>query len=320
MTRSWLCPPLILLALLSLSAGCGGEEADTGRLSTLRPEAQDRGQGGPASRGAGKAVPLEAGAQALAGSGAYVQQLTVRSPGRRLGLRAQSVTPGDEGGYDRFVQAVLPLIDEFWRNQMFRVSRGTPYQPPGHLISYDGADNPGCLGRQGEEMIGNAYWCPSLVIAQQCSRPSDNQTYCLQQDLIAWDKTGLLFPFYREIGDLAVALVLAHEWGHLVQARVFPAHAYETTIRRELQADCYAGAWALEMRNQGRVDIGAFNQTLGLFDRVGGSGEAWLDPSSHGTKFQRIRAFTGGFEEGVEGCVGASFDRLLLRIGLAAEG
>jgi predicted metalloprotease len=128
-----------------------------------------------------------------------------------------------------------------------------------------------------------------------------------------------MLPFYRQIGDLATALVLAHEWGHLIQTRVFPQYAYTTTIRNELEADCYAGAWAREMQRQRRVDIGAFNQTLDLFESTGGSGDAWLDPDSHGNKFQRIRSFTQGFEQGARGCIAPKFDSMLRRVGLGKE-
>ena len=169
-------------------------------------------------------------------------------------------------------------------------------------------------------MSGNAYYCASLIPAESCTTVSANQGYCVGEDLIAWDKPGLLLPFFAQIGDLASALVLAHEWGHLIQARVLPRFNYRTTIRNELQADCYSGAWALGMKRQGRVNVGSFNQTLDLFENVGGGDEAWLDADSHGNKYQRIRSFTQGFEEDVRGCIGAPFDATLRRIGLGKGG
>jgi hypothetical protein len=132
-------------------------------------------------------------------------------------------------------------------------------------------------------------------------------------------------------GEFAQPYVLAHEYGHHIQditgieadmrraQQRDPDQANALSVKLELQADCYAGAWALEMKRQGRVDVGAFNQTLDLFEKTGGSGDAWLDPDSHGNKFQRIRSFTQGFEEDATGCTGAAFDAMLGRVGLDRE-
>ena len=57
----------------------------------------------------------------------------------------------------------------------------------------------------------------------------------------------LMPGLYTEFGDFAVALVLAHEWGHAIQSR---AQIGGLGIMLELQADCFAGAWA------GHVDGG----------------------------------------------------------------
>jgi uncharacterized protein len=257
-----------------------------------------------------------------------VATIDVRPAAQRLkAKRAAEEAPGGEApaegpdaDYDRFIKGVIPLIDRFWREETRNVSAAAEYTEPGDLISYDGSDGPGCFGQNSESAVGNAYYCPSLLAASACRIAASNRRYCLGGDVIAWDRSGLMLPFYREIGGLATALVLAHEWGHLEQARLYPEFTYRTTIRDELQADCYAGAWAREMRRQKRVDIGAFNETLELFERTGGPGDAWLDPDSHGNQFQRIRSFTQGFERGSAGCVAVPFNRMLRRLGLEAEG
>jgi hypothetical protein len=326
--------PAAIVAALALAAsvaiGCGDDkpksaakvETTKGRVRAPVPEAAGK-RDKTADPDAGKRVPfVKRPAQLPAAARRQASVLDVRPAAER-----RAATSAPEGGipepgdadYDRFLTAVIPLIDGFWRTKTARVSRGAQYTEPGDLVSYDGANGPGCFGQKSDDMVGNAYYCPSVLAANSCKVAASNQRYCLGGDIIAWDRSGLMLPFYRKIGDLATALVLAHEWGHLIQARVYPEFAYRTTIRNELQADCYAGAWALEMKRQGRVDIGSFNQTLYLFESTGGSGDAWLDPDSHGNKFQRIRSFTQGFERDARGCIAPRFDSMLHRIGLEKE-
>jgi hypothetical protein len=321
----------LLLALLVGVAACGGDDKkdeDSGRPGAklqLRgglPEAL-RGPTTAANPRLGTPIPLGTVGQRSAGgeSAALPAKLTVRTtkPGRLV--PAQEGQPGgSEAEYDRFVKALLPVINAFWVKQTAKVSPKATYNPPGHIVSYNGEDGPGCAGRKGG-MAKNAYYCSVLSPPDQCKRAAPNRRYCLGDDIIAWDKAGLMLPFYRQIGDLAVALALSHEWGHLAQARVFPQFTYETGIRVELQADCYAGAWAQDMYRKGRLDIGEFSEALETFQRLGktASPYAWLDPDSHGNGFQRFRAFTQGFEEGTKGCLGNRFDSVLRRIGLARE-
>jgi predicted metalloprotease len=325
----------VLVALIV--AGCGNSSHKTprtavkakqqvktasGPVDTPLPEALNTGGGTPADRSAGKQVPLAPQASALgAPARKKVATIDVRPAAQRLQAQESNAVPpnGTNADYEQFVRAVVPLINDFWQQKAKRVSPGTRYQPPGHLVSYNGTDAPGCAGKKSADFAGNAYYCPVVIPPAQCRRVAPNNGYCIGEDIIAWDTPGLLLPYFREIGDLATALVLAHEWGHLIQARVFPQFDYHTVIRRELQADCYAGAWALGMQRQGRVDLGSFNQTLDLFEKIGGSGDAWLDPASHGNKFQRIRAFTQGFENDAKGCIGGRFDAVLQRVGLAPE-
>jgi predicted metalloprotease len=315
------------LAVAGCGSGNGGGGASTatvpeGKVQSPLPEAVSGDNTKPADRSAGSPVPQAPRLSALAPAARkQVAAMDVRPAPQRAAAAQGSAAPPEasQANYDRFVRAVIPLINSFWEKKTREFSPTARYEPPGDLIAYAGENSPGCAGETSAGASHNAYYCASIVPYDRCATPARNLGYCSGKDIIAWDEPGLLLPFYRQIGGLAAALVLAHEWGHLVQARVYPQFNYKTTIRIELQADCYAGAWALEMKRQGRVDVGAFNQTLDLFETIGGPGEAWLDPSSHGNKFQRIRAFTQGFENDAEGCVGAQFDAVLDHVGLGAE-
>lgn len=316
----------IALCLSLAASGCGSSDhggqtrakVAPGPVKTPVPQALEQGAKKPADPSAGKRVPfVRKPSQVPANARKKVAELDVRPDAQRL-VGEQAPAPGDTGatdpGYEAFIKAVVPLIDNYWAKKTSEIVPTATYAPPAHLVSYDGDNAPGCFGKRSADMNGNAYYCPSL--GATCPTVSPNRGFCSGDDVIAWDRANLMLPFYQQIGKLASALVLAHEWGHLVQARIYPTYLYRTVERHELQADCFAGAWALEMKRQGRVDIGSFNETLDLFEKVGGEGAAWLDPDSHGNKYQRIRSFTQGFEEDAEGCVGKKYDALLSRIGL----
>ena len=74
-----------------------------------------------------------------------------------------------------------------------------------------------------------------------------NAFYCSAGDFVAWDEQTLLPKLRDQFGDFAVALVLAHEWGHAIQARTDTR--LNATVYLEMQADCFAGAWTRHIAN-----------------------------------------------------------------------
>jgi predicted metalloprotease len=109
---------------------------------------------------------------------------------------------------------------------------------------------------------------------------------------------------YEQYGGFTLGIVFAHEFGHAIQAR---AGVEGDTIMTELQADCFAGAWTGDVA-AGNADYFALTLDdldkaiagfLDLRDSVGTGAE---DPQAHGTGFDRIGAFSEGFEEGLDRC------------------
>ncbi len=68
-----------------------------------------------------------------------------------------------------------------------------------------------------------------------------NAFYCSTKDVVAWDAEELLPTLRKKYGDFVIPVVMAHEWGHAVQAR---SNFTARTVTKELQADCFAGAWS----------------------------------------------------------------------------
>jgi hypothetical protein len=123
-----------------------------------------------------------------------------------------------------------------------------------------------------------------------------NAFYCGADDSFGYD-ANLWNKLVQQSGDFAAVIVLAHEWGHLNQARLGIFNLNLPTISTELHADCQAGIFAAYVQQVGYLDKGdlceAFTTFCGLADPVG---MPWFQPGAHGTCAQRETAFRTGFE------------------------
>ncbi|WP_344059067.1 KPN_02809 family neutral zinc metallopeptidase [Microbacterium pumilum] len=186
----------------------------------------------------------------------------------------------------------------------------------------------------GEQIQG--YRAPQLIIVDgststQCGTAS-NQTgpfYCPPEETVYVDPT--FFALLREqfdasAGPLAQLYVLAHEYGHHVQqitgiTQEHPSNgtgADSNSVRTELQADCFAGAWVGNMTEQedengvpfleaptSQQIADAINAAQAVGDdhiqqESGGSvnPETW----THGSSEQRQRWFQTGYRGGFTAC------------------
>ena len=132
--------------------------------------------------------------------------------------------------------------------------------------------------------------------------------YCPADDFVAYDASdiGLLGSLNNERGAMATAVVIAHEYGHVVQERIGVLNRPLPTIVLEQHADCLAGAWmgwddpARSLLPGRDAVLTALVALIEVRDPVG------IDPYSpggHGTAFDRIGAFTHGYAGGAEACV-----------------
>jgi predicted metalloprotease len=148
------------------------------------------------------------------------------------------------------------------------------------------------------------YYRPEEARGPRCGNepaPAKNAFYCPAGDFIAWDESGLVIPYYVQAGDFAAAFVLAHEFGHAMQARL--PRQEQLTVLSELQADCFAGAWSRSVQEQGLLEQGDLDEaTLAVFSARDVPGTPFTDPRAHGTGFERTRAFTDGYADGPRAC------------------
>jgi predicted metalloprotease len=138
--------------------------------------------------------------------------------------------------------------------------------------------------------------------------PSDQKVYI---DLGFYDELNRRFG---APGQFAQAYVLAHEIGHHVQnilgierqaEQGSRQGANSSSVKLELQADCFAGIWAHSTQQRGLLEQGDIQSALGAAAAVGddrlqkmSTGHISPDSFTHGTSEERQKWFTAGFNSG----------------------
>ncbi|MGD9816568.1 MAG: neutral zinc metallopeptidase [Hyphomonadaceae bacterium] len=190
-----------------------------------------------------------------------------------------------------FSARILGSTEEVWRQQFAQGRLPTynrqvgAYQEPVLNFFTDGVGT----------ACGNAT---SAVGPFYC--PGDNQLYI--------DPTfyQVMESRLRAPGDFAQAYVIAHEVGHHVQnligatqIQVQGENQNQTSVRVELQADCFAGVWGHQERNDLQITDEDLREALNAAHAIGDDALG-ADAASytHGTSAQRMRWFQRGFQSG----------------------
>jgi uncharacterized protein len=278
-------------------------QLDTSQVEDLRGAGGGRRVGLPAAIGGGGlagiiaiiillANVLGGGEGGLGGLG-ELQGETVGAGGQvsNTELRQECRTGEDANlREDCRIVGFINSIQSYWGNAL----RG--YEPARTRFFEDGVST-GC--GQATSAVG-PFYCPA-----------DRYVYI---DLGFFDQ--LQSDFGAQGGPLAEAYVLAHEYGHHVQNLVGDlGRAQEGgtgptggAVRVELQADCYAGAWAANAVRTGfiedltRQDIDQALDAAAAVgdDRIQERTQGRVTPESwtHGSSEQRTGWFTKGFDSG----------------------
>jgi len=189
-------------------------------------------------------------------------------------------TEFDYDQYQATLQNTLGLLERYWGQTL--PTLGAAYTSPKAYTYYRSDEGGGPVCGQEQAPPNNAFYCPA-------------------GDFIAWDESGLMIPYYVQGGDFAASFVLAHEFGHAMQVRL--PRQEQVGVLRELQADCFAGAWASWVSDQNLLAAGDLDEaTLAVFIARDVPGTPWTDPAAHGSGFERTRAFGDGFKDGAESC------------------
>lgn len=175
------------------------------------------------------------------------------------------------------------------------------------LQKYWGEEYPKLYGSDYEPVAGGFYAVvPSSGKLPPCVESADevrgNAFYCASKDVVAWDAETLLPELQSKFGDFVIPIVLAHEWGHAIQAR---SNFTARTVTKELQADCFAGGWAKHAKDAGLYKVNAAemdNALAGILELRDSPGTSKIDPSAHGSGFDRVSAFQDGYDNGPTAC------------------
>lgn len=194
------------------------------------------------------------------------------------------------------VRRVLALTEDTW-DAIFKQAGGQYRRP--HLVLFRGTTPTAC--GTGQSAMG-PFYCPG-----------DQKVYL---DLGFFNEMAKRF---HAGGDFARAYVIAHEIGHHVQrltgvtektdamrSRMSKADFNRISVRVELQADCYAGAWAHHANRSRRfIQPGDVEEALTAANAIGDDtlqrqsrGTVVPDSFTHGSSAQRMRWFKAGFETG----------------------
>jgi predicted metalloprotease len=212
------------------------------------------------------------------------------SPSRAAASPSASLSPA------QVVDRALRDIERYWTATYPTISGGKAFQPVqgGYHPYTQGSPPPACGGEEGVYQP-NAFYCPV-------------------GDFIAWDAEKLIPQLQSQFGQLLVALVIAHEYGHAVQHRLDVTD--QPTVVLEQQADCFAGAWLADAMaghsgsfngiTPGQIDD-ALAGILQLRDQPGTSA---TNEGAHGNAFDRVRALQDGVENGATKCAGYNAENL----------
>ena len=206
-----------------------------------------------------------------------------------------------ENSTSQFIRTVVGFTEDTWSDIFQKVGR--TYHPP-KLVVYSGEVETAC--GFGQAAMG-PFYCPE-----------DEEVY-------------LDTSFFQELrdrfhapGEFAEAYVIAHEIGHHVQkqlgisnsaaaaqSRSSKVGANAISVRVELQADCFAGVWAIntqkreQAKGNGFLETGDVEQALGAASMIGDDklqkrSRGYIVPESftHGSAEQRVHWFKTGFEGG----------------------
>jgi predicted metalloprotease len=191
-----------------------------------------------------------------------------------------------------FVGVMVKDTEDYW-GSYFR-QQGDTYTAP-KVVLFSGQTESACGVA---DTSSGPFYCPN-----------DSKVYI---DLAFYDQ---LRRQFGAPGDFAQAYVIAHEVGHHVQnlIGVLPEfnqrrqtmsqeQANAASVQVELQADCFAGAWAKGEFEQGFLEDGDVNEAMNAANQIGDDrltgGRVPSTQFTHGTSEQRMRWFRQGYETG----------------------
>ncbi len=228
------------------------------------------------------------------------------------GLRPDAKAPtrevaGTDGGeIDLLAAQAISDLEEFWRFA-FPDTFGEELSPLAGLVSWDSDALRGVFC--GESTVGLA-----------------NAGYCQSADTIGWDRAVLMPALRQAYGDMAITLVMAHEYGHALEKRATLNPRGIPILVSEQQADCLSGVylrWVAEGKSP-RFTLNTGEALNNLLAAMISFRDPVLSPDDyygagagdeHGSAFERVSAFQFGFTDGAAACTRITLKEISTRRG-----
>lgn len=156
---------------------------------------------------------------------------------------------------------------------------------------------------------GNDYYAAGITpvtepVYSSCGQfgPYDNPAAFCPIDDTVYVSVPLGQEIQTSVGDFAWITVLAHEWGHHVQLLL--GIESELTIDRELQADCFGGAYAQRALAKGYLQEGDITEAV-LMNIMSGDPIEMdeMAAGAHGSSDYRVTSFMQGYFSGAASCL-----------------
>nr|WP_194946131.1 neutral zinc metallopeptidase [Mycolicibacterium malmesburyense]CRL76923.1 LpqM protein [Mycolicibacterium malmesburyense] len=138
---------------------------------------------------------------------------------------SRKVANTDGGPIDLLAVQSVSDVEDYWKGTFAQALAGE-FTPVRKLLSWDANRRDRSTSFCGEGTAG-------LV----------NTAFCPPDGSIGWDRGVPLPSLKKSYGEMGLAMVLAHEYGHSVQYQAELNHPSTPTLVAEQQADCFAGAY-----------------------------------------------------------------------------
>ena len=201
-----------------------------------------------------------------------------------------TVVNTNNGPIDKLSLLSINDIEEFWKANYKDPLKGS-YKPVDKFVSYDSNDP------------------NSPIVCRSETYENVNAFFTSRCNLIAWDRGVFMPTAQKYFGDMSVNGVLAHEFGHALQAMSKLVTKKDPTIVFEQQADCFAGVYLYHVA-EGKSPRFTLSTADGL-DHVLAGIITTRDPvmdsedsndDEHGSALDRVSAFQIGFVTGTSAC------------------
>lgn len=213
-----------------------------------------------------------------------------------------SAENGDGGEIDTLALHAVTDVQAYWEKHYDAEFEGE-FEPVEKLISWSARDS-----RRS-----------SVEFCSESTYRMINAAYCRLDNSIGWDRALLLPTMSETFGQMAVVMVMAHEYGHAIQNNADLVDRDDPVIVKEQQADCFAGAY-MRWVAEGESEYFTINTSDGLNSVLAATvairDSDPDDPESvHGSAFERVTAVQVGFTDGAKGCKGIDMDEIEQRRG-----